>query len=64
MTAFEELGTEARDAAGADLERRSTLELVELMNIEDGTVPGAVAAARISAARFNAACAFSRSGRG
>ena len=45
MTAFEELGTEARDTAGADLDRRSTLELVELMNVEDGTVPAAVAAA-------------------
>jgi N-acetylglucosamine-6-phosphate deacetylase len=45
MTAFDELGTEARDAAGADLDLRSTLELVELMNAQDATVPGAVAAA-------------------
>ena len=45
MTAFEELGTEARNTAGADLDRRSTLELVELMNMEDGTVPAAVAGA-------------------
>src|SRR5919201_4403622 len=43
MTAFERLGTEARDAAGADLELRSTAELVELMNAEDATVPSAVA---------------------
>jgi N-acetylmuramic acid 6-phosphate etherase len=45
MTAFERLGTEARDAAGADLDLRTTTELVELMNAEDSTVPSAVAAA-------------------
>ena len=45
MTAFDELGTEARDAAGADLDLRSTLELVELMNAGDATVAPAVAAA-------------------
>jgi N-acetylmuramic acid 6-phosphate etherase len=45
MTAFEQLGTEARDAAGADLDLRSTDELVALMNAGDATVPGAVAAA-------------------
>ena len=45
MTAFDQLGTEARDAAGADLDLRSTLELVELMNAEDATVPAAVAGA-------------------
>ena len=45
MTAFEQLGTEARDAAGADLDLRSTAELVELMNGEDASVPSAVAAA-------------------
>jgi len=45
MTAFEQLGTEARDAAGADLDLRSTAELVELMNAEDATVPAAVGAA-------------------
>ena len=44
MTAFEQLGTEARDAAGADLDLRSTAELVELMNGEDASVPSAVAA--------------------
>jgi N-acetylmuramic acid 6-phosphate etherase len=42
MTAFDRLGTEARDAAGADLDLRSTAELVELMNAEDTTVPAAV----------------------
>jgi N-acetylmuramic acid 6-phosphate etherase len=45
VTAFDQLGTEARDAAGADLDLRPTLELVELMNGEDATVPAAVAAA-------------------
>ncbi|HEY7603299.1 MAG TPA: N-acetylmuramic acid 6-phosphate etherase [Gaiellaceae bacterium] len=45
MTAFEQLGTEARDAAGADLDLRSTAELVELMNEEDATVPTAVGGA-------------------
>jgi N-acetylmuramic acid 6-phosphate etherase len=42
MTAFDRLDTEARDAAGADLDLRSTAELVELMNAEDTTVPAAV----------------------
>jgi N-acetylmuramic acid 6-phosphate etherase len=45
MTAFDKLGTEARDAAGADLDLRSTRELVELMNAQDTTVPAAVAGA-------------------
>jgi N-acetylmuramic acid 6-phosphate etherase len=45
MTAFDQLGTEARDAARADLDLRSTRELVDLMNAEDATVPGAVAGA-------------------
>jgi N-acetylmuramic acid 6-phosphate etherase len=45
MTAFEQLGTEARDATGGDLDLRSTLELVELMSAEDATVPAAVAEA-------------------
>jgi N-acetylmuramic acid 6-phosphate etherase len=45
MTAFEQLGTEARDAAGADLDLRSTEELVALMSAGDATVPEAVAAA-------------------
>jgi N-acetylmuramic acid 6-phosphate etherase len=45
VRAFDQLGTEARDATGADLDLRSTLELVELMSAEDATVPDAVAAA-------------------
>ena len=45
MTAFEQLGTEARDAGAADLDLRSTAELVELMNAEDATVAAAVGAA-------------------
>jgi N-acetylmuramic acid 6-phosphate etherase len=45
MTAFEQLGTEARDIAGADLDLRSAVELVELMNAQDSTVPAAVAGA-------------------
>ncbi len=45
MTAFDQLGTEARDTAGADLDLRSTRELVELMNAEDATVATAVAGA-------------------
>src|SRR5690349_21277080 len=45
MTAFDRIGTEARDEAGADLDRRPTLELVELMASADASVPAAVAAA-------------------
>jgi N-acetylmuramic acid 6-phosphate etherase len=52
MTAFEELGTEARDAAGADLDLRSTVDLVELMSAEDATVPDAVAAASAAIAEL------------
>ena len=52
MTAFEQLGTEARDAGGADLDLRSTLELVELMSAEDATVPEAVAGALPAIARL------------
>ena len=37
--------TEQRSAAGADLDLRSTAELVSLINAEDATVAGAVAAA-------------------
>jgi len=40
-----ELATEARHPDRADLDLRSTLELVELMNAEDARVPAAVAAA-------------------
>ena len=42
---LDELVTEAWDADGADLDLRSTAELVELMNVEDATVPAAVAGA-------------------
>ena len=45
MKAFEQLDTEARDATGADLDLRSTAELVEAMNAGDATVPAAVAGA-------------------
>ncbi len=45
MTTFDDLGTEARDANGADLDLRSTIELVELMNAADATVAAAVGAA-------------------
>jgi len=41
----DELVTEARAAEGADLELRSTRELVELMNHEDASVAAAVATA-------------------
>jgi N-acetylmuramic acid 6-phosphate etherase len=40
----DELVTEARAPVGADLDLRSTRELVELMNREDSSVPAAVAA--------------------
>jgi N-acetylmuramic acid 6-phosphate etherase len=42
---LDELATEAGSAPGADYDLRPTLELVELMNAEDATVPAAVAAA-------------------
>ena len=45
------LETEAWAAASADLDLRSTAELVELMNAEDAAVPLAVAAARASIAQ-------------
>jgi N-acetylmuramic acid 6-phosphate etherase len=44
-TGLDDLVTEASNAAASDLDLRSTLELVELMNTEDATVPDAVAAA-------------------
>ena len=40
------LATEAWNAAGADLDLRSTAELVALMNEEDARVPAAVGAAQ------------------
>ncbi|HZT45225.1 MAG TPA: N-acetylglucosamine-6-phosphate deacetylase [Gaiellaceae bacterium] len=52
MTTFDQLGTEARDDAGADLQLRSTLELVELMNSADEAVPAAVGAAAADVARL------------
>jgi N-acetylmuramic acid 6-phosphate etherase len=42
---LDELVTEAANAATDDLDLRSTRDLVELVNAEDATVPGAVAAA-------------------
>jgi N-acetylmuramic acid 6-phosphate etherase len=44
--------TEHADARGADLDARSTLDLIRLINAEDATVPGVVAgaAAELSAA--------------
>jgi N-acetylmuramic acid 6-phosphate etherase len=42
---LDELATEAGSEPGADYDLRSTLELVELMNAADSTVPEAVAAA-------------------
>jgi len=42
---FDELPTEAWNADAADLDLRSTRELVDLMNAEDATVPGAVSVA-------------------
>jgi N-acetylmuramic acid 6-phosphate etherase len=42
---LDRLVTEARDANGADLDLRSTAELVQLMNAADATVAAAVAAA-------------------
>src|SRR5712691_13524047 len=65
MAIFEQLGTEARDAAGADLDLRSTLELVELMNAEDTTVPAAVASAApaIAALIEDVAARLARGGR-
>jgi N-acetylmuramic acid 6-phosphate etherase len=63
MTVFDQLGTEARDAAGADLDLRSTRELVELMNAEDATVPVAVAGASAAiAALIDAVVARLRDG--
>src|SRR5438094_2012758 len=44
-TGLDKLATEAWNADGADLDLRSTRELVELMNAEDARVPAAVAQA-------------------
>jgi N-acetylmuramic acid 6-phosphate etherase len=42
-TGLDDLVTEATNAAATELDLRPTLELVELMNAEDATVPAAVA---------------------
>jgi N-acetylmuramic acid 6-phosphate etherase len=42
---FDELATEAGSAPEADYDLRTTIELVELMNAQDETVPAAVASA-------------------
>jgi N-acetylmuramic acid 6-phosphate etherase len=58
-------GTERRNPKAAGLERMSTLEIVELMNEEDATVPAAVRAALpdIARAADAIAAAFSNGGR-
>ena len=45
-TTFDDLATEARDPALADLDLRTSTELVQLMNDEDARVPAAVGQAR------------------
>lgn len=47
---LDDLTTEAGSDASTDFEMRTTIELVELMNAGDATVPDAVAAARTSIA--------------
>ncbi len=60
---LDELATEAWDADGADLDLRSTDELVELMNAEDASVPTAVAGATDAiAAAIDAVAARLQSG--
>jgi N-acetylmuramic acid 6-phosphate etherase len=60
---LDELPTEAWDPEGADLDLRSTRELVELMNAQDATVPAAVAgAAGAIAAAIDAIAARLQSG--
>ena len=44
--ALDDLATEAWDASAAELDRRSTAELVSLMNDEDARVPAAVGSAQ------------------
>ena len=65
QSSLDELATEAWNAAGADLDLRTTAELVELMNAEDSVVPGAVAEAReaIAAAVDAIASCLQRGGR-
>ena len=60
---LDELPTEAWDPEGADLDLRSTRELVDLMNAEDATVPVAVAGAAVAiAAAIDAIAARLQSG--
>src|SRR6476619_5533542 len=63
--ALDELPTEGRDPAGADLDLRSTAELVRLMGEADATVPHAVAAAgeALAAAIDEIAARLARGGR-
>jgi N-acetylmuramic acid 6-phosphate etherase len=65
QSSLDELATEAWDAAGADLDLRTTVELVELMNAEDSAVPAAVGDARdaIAAAVEAVASSLRRGGR-
>jgi N-acetylmuramic acid 6-phosphate etherase len=51
MTTGSEPITEVRRADGADLDLRSTLELVQLINAEDATVPAAVGRISVDLAR-------------
>jgi len=62
---LDELPTEGRDPAGADLDLRSTAELVRLMGEADATVPHAVAAAgtALTAAIDGIAARLARGGR-
>src|SRR6185312_14809357 len=62
---LDELPTEDRDPAGADLDLRSTAELVRLMGEADATVPHAVAAAgeAVVAAIDEIAARLARGGR-
>ncbi len=64
-TGLDNLATEAWNADGADLDLRSTRELVELMNAEDARVPAAVAQAAdaIAAAIDDIADRLQRGGR-
>ena len=62
---LDELPTEGRDPAGADLDLRSTRELVRLMSDADATVPHAVASAgeALAAAIDEIAARLARGGR-
>src|SRR4029079_11071217 len=62
---LDELPTEGRDPAGADLDLRSTAELVRLMGEADATVPPPVPAAgeALAAAIDEIAASLARGGR-